>query len=227
MKLILTGGGDSSHFKEIDKYFINLLGEKPKLLFIPLAGEEDSWHGGLSRIKEVFWSISFDHIEMCIDLSELDWDYLKQFNAIYIDGGNTFELMDAIRDTHTFELVHRFLTHGGVINGDSAGAIVLGSHLETAHFGDDGDDNETEVTSYQGLNLLGPWAIHCHYDESEDEEIKNFSSTYGFPILALHENTAVAISSKELTVVGENKLRIFKGANSFDVFPGDRWALFR
>ncbi len=225
MKLIITGGGESEHFSEIDAHFIQTLGPSPTLLFIPLAGEESTWNDGLTRIQTVFSTIHFDNIEMCVDLAELDWEYLKNFSAIYFDGGNTFDLMDRIRDTHTYELLHRFLNHGGVINGDSAGAIVLGSHLETAHFGESGDENESDVTSYQGLNLLGPWAIHCHYDEKEDQEIIEFSNEFGFPILALHENTAVYIEENKLLVIGEMRACLFKGHKKTILLPGEEFQL--
>lgn len=209
MKLIMTGGGDSQEFEEIDRHFIKLLGKKPKLLFIPLAGEKKFWRNGLKRITETFATIRFDQIEMCCDLTTLNWRYLKKFDAIYIDGGNTFQLMDKIRETHTFELLHRFLHNGGVINGDSAGAIVLGSHIETAHFGRHGDENEAGVISYQGLNLIGNWAIHCHYKKMDNKEVKRFVKEFGFPVLALHEETAVYIRDRRLKVIGRKPATVF------------------
>lgn len=225
MKLIMTGGGDSEHFEEIDQHFISLLKDDPYLLFIPLAGEPETFNDGLERIQETFSTIHFEKIEMCLDLEELDWEYLQKFDAIYIDGGNTFTLMEEIRNTHFYELLHRFLHHGGVINGDSAGAIILGSHLQTAHFGETPDENETEVISYQGLNLLGNFAIHCHYDSSEENEVRNFVKEYGFPVIALHENTAVSVIDGKLSVIGEAKATIFSLNQTKVVSPGKSFKL--
>ena len=225
MKLIMTGGADSEHFHLIDKKFISLLGENPTLLFIPLAAEDDNFSDGLTRIKETFSTIQFDKIEMCIDLHRISWNYLSKFDAIYFDGGNTFNLMEKIRDTHTYELLHKFIHSGGIVNGDSAGAIVLGSHLETAHFGESGDNNETSVISYQGLNLLGNIAIHCHYQEdgSENIEIQSFSNEYGFPVIALHENSAVFFNGKVLEVIGENKIDIYNPTEDHkSIFPNEK-----
>jgi len=209
MKLVMTGGGDSHHFEEIDKYFIKELGLNPRLLFIPLAGLKRTWKTAYKRIIETFSTIEFDNIETCLDLNELTWDYLKNFSAIYIDGGNTFQLMDFIRDTHAFELLHRFVHHGGIINGDSAGAIVLGSHIETAHFGLHGDKNKAGIISYQGLNLLGNLAIHCHYKKSENKEIKRFVKEYGFPVLALHEKSSIFIKNKKVRIIGKQSVTLF------------------
>lgn len=209
MKIIMTGGGDSEHFAAIDQHFMNMLDDDPYLLFIPLAGDPDTFSEGLTRIQETFSTIHFEKIEMCLDLSDLDWERLKNFDAVYIDGGNTFTLMEEIRNTHFYELIHRFLHHGGVVNGDSAGAIILGSHLETAHFGATPDENETDVISYQGLNLLGAWAVHCHYENEEAEEVREFVREYGFPVMALHEETAVAIDSEQLRVIGNSPATLF------------------
>lgn len=225
MKMIMTGGADSEHFEEIDAHFISMLDEKPRLLFIPLAGDEEVWDNGLERIKETFSTIEFEQIDMCLDLSKLNWNKLKKYAAIYIDGGNTFQLMSQIRHTHTYELFHRFLHQGGVINGDSAGAIVLGSHLETAHFGEIGDENEAGIISYQGLNFLGKWAVHCHYDSKEDSEIMDFVSNYGFPVLALHETSAVYIHNNLVTVFGKSPVAIFTQHSKLIIVPGSSHTL--
>lgn len=225
MRLIITGGGDSSYFEEIDQYFIKQLGKNPKLLYFPFAQRKKIWNEGLERISETFSSIKFSKIEMCKSLRTLNWETLKDFSAIYIDGGNTFDLMNKIRNTHSYELLKRFLHQGGVINGDSAGAIVLGSHLQTAHFGEIGDENLTGVISYQGLNILGDWAIHCHYEEAENREILDFSDTYGFPVLALCESTALSIEDNLIKVIGESPLVIFENGSIKYIAPGDEYLL--
>jgi len=225
MKLFLTGGGDSKHFREIDKFFVNKLGKNPSLFFIPLAGKKRSWKNALTRIQETFSTIEFDNIEACEDLHSLTWEKLKSFDAIYIDGGNTFQLMDMIRDTHFYELLHRFLNCGGVVNGDSAGAIVLGSHIETAHFGLHGDENKAGVISYQGLNLIGNWAVHCHYKKREDKEILKFVLEYGFPVIALHETSSVYVNNRTLKVLGKRPIAIFTKKGKKIVEVGESFRL--
>lgn len=224
MKLIMTGGGDSNYFLEIDAHFMSLLGEKPRLLYFPFAQAKKYWSNGHTRIADVFSSLDFTQIEICKSLKDLDWEYLKDFDAIYIDGGNTFELMDKFRNTHGYELIKRFLFHGGVINGDSAGAIALGSHIATAHFGDIGDENSTELVSYQGLNTLGNWSIHCHYEESEDFEIIDFVTSYGLPVMALSETTAISIENNKIKVIGQSPITIFSPDAEINVYsPGEEF----
>ncbi len=220
MKLILSGGGDSENFVQLDQHFLGLLPENPNLLLIPMAGEPETYDDALDRIVDTFSTIHFDNIDMSLDLKDLDWETLKKFDAIYIDGGNTFRLMDLVRKSNFYEVLRKFIHNGGVINGDSAGAIILGSHLETAHFGDEGDDNESDLISYQGLNLLGDTAIHCHYQDSEKDEIASFVREYGLPVIALHEDSGVSIIDDALEVIGKNKVDIYFGDQYISLDPG-------
>ena len=217
----MTGGGDSENFTKIDAHFLSLLSEDPTLLFIPLAGEPESFTDCHERIKETFSTIEFENIEMCLDLKDLKWSHLKNFDALYIDGGNTFKLMKHIRESHFYELLRMFIHNGGIINGDSAGAIILGSHLETAHFGTIGDENLSGLISYQGLNLLGDWVIHCHYDLTDDFEIKTFTRQVGLPVLALAEDTAIAVEDGQINVFGPGMLKVFQNNKSFTILPGE------
>ncbi len=226
MKLIMSGGGDSENFVELDKHFLSLLPNNPNLLLIPMAGEPETYDDALDRIVDTFSTIHFKNIEMCLDLNELDWDYLKNFHAIYIDGGNTFRLMDQVRKSHFYELLKKFIFNGGVVNGDSAGAIILGSHLETAHFGDEGDENETELICYQGLTLLGNIAIHCHYQDHEEQEILDFVHEFGIPVIALNEAAGISIINGILKVIGRMKVDLYTLNGKIEIQPKGEFKLF-
>ncbi len=225
MKLILSGGGDSENFVELDKHFLSLLPENPNLLLIPMAGDPDTYDDALDRIVDTFSTIDFENIEMSLDLQDLDWHTLRDFDAIYIDGGNTFRLMDCVRKSHFYELLRKFIHHGRVINGDSAGAIILGSHLETAHFGDEGDDNESELISYQGLNILGDYAVHCHYQKHEQEEIAEFVNEYGLPVIALDETAGVSIENNQIQVIGKTTVDIYYNDRIVELVPSQKLSL--
>ena len=227
MKLVLSGGGDSENFVELDKHFLSLLSDNPCLLLIPMAGEPSTYNDALDRVVETFSSINFENIEICMDLEGLNWNYLKKFDAIYIDGGNTFKLMDQVRKSHFYELIRKFIHFGGVINGDSAGAIILGSHLETAHFGNEGDENEIELVSYQGLNLLDDIAIHCHYELSEEGQIMEFVREYGLPVLALNENSGVIIIENHLRVIGGASADFYSLKGKRKISPGVSFCLLK
>ncbi len=221
----MTGGGDSKYFSELDSHFYSLLSLSPTLLVIPLAEEDDDFEYSLERITESFSSIHFEEIKMCTDLRALNWDYLESFDAVYIDGGNTFKLMESIRQSHLYELLRRFLHRGGIINGDSAGAIIMGSHLETAHFGEHGDENDSELISYQGLNLIGDLAIHCHYNKSEDSEIRDFVSECGLPVLALTEETGLSLEENVIKVFGFAQATLFGLEKMITIKVGEKFCL--
>jgi dipeptidase E len=133
--------------------------------------------------------------------------------------------MDQVRKSHFYELIRKFIHKGGVINGDSAGAIILGSHLETAHFGAEGDDNETDLISYQGLNLIGNIAIHCHYEEVEASQITSFVNEYGFSVIALNEASGVVIINDTLRVISAAGIDFYNLKGSQKLKYGDKIVL--
>ena len=94
MKLIISGGGDSEHFEDLDKKFLSLLSDNPNLLLIPMAGDPSTYDDALDRIVETFSTINFKNIEMCLELESLNWNYLKKFDAIYIDGAEEDKFED-------------------------------------------------------------------------------------------------------------------------------------
>lgn len=206
--LILTGGGESKYFKEIDLKFKSLLPSKCNILLIPLASNRKNHSAILKRIKQTFNVLRFNNISICQDLTKINWDYLSLFHAIYIDGGNTFTLMKLLQERKVKSLFRRYLKEGGIINGDSAGAIVLGKKVDSAYFGTSKDKNFAGLKDYTGLNFIFNWYIHCHYDVSEDKQIFDYVKS-GKKLIALSEKSAVFIKGNKLKVIGKHSAYIF------------------
>ncbi len=206
---ILTGGGDSKYFKEIDLYFKSLMPEKSNILLIPLASNRRNHAYCLKRIKTTFRQLKFNKIDVCSDLTKLDAHYLSLFHAIYIDGGNTYQLLQALKVANTKKLFTTFLAKGGIINADSAGAIVLGRNIKTAAIGEHADDKKIDLKSYLGLNFFYGLNIHCHYrPDFEQNEVLAFSSKYG-PTLCLTERTSLSIIASKVQVIGQDSAYLF------------------
>ncbi|HWA32605.1 MAG TPA: Type 1 glutamine amidotransferase-like domain-containing protein, partial [Cyclobacteriaceae bacterium] len=54
---------------------------------------------------------------------------IKNVNAVWISGGNAGRLADAYLNTKTQSELAKLIERGGVIGGNSAGAIILGSYI--------------------------------------------------------------------------------------------------
>jgi dipeptidase E len=210
MEIILTGGGDSDYFKQIDRHFKKLMPKKSNILLIPVATNRRNHQYCLRRIQQTFSQLEFNKISVCSDLKDLKWEHVELFHSIYIDGGNTFKLMHEIRNSKFKNIIYKFINSGGIINADSAGAIVLGKNIRTASIGKIADKNSIKLDNFRGLNLLNNYNIHCHFDyKNENDQLKNFSKKYG-NTLALTEKTACYIKDNKLLVIGRAPIHLYK-----------------
>lgn len=209
MPLYLTGGGDQEDFRNLDRLFLEHLPENSQILVIPLACEEDEYEDALDRAEECFESSKVKNIELCEDVDKLSYEDLLNFQAVFIEGGNTFKLIQAVRKSSFFDLLKKYLSDGNFIYADSAGAIVLGSNVQTAFLGDDGDEDENKLQDYRGLGLLGDWVVHCHYEPNDHDDMQDLMYDLGTPILALSEPCGIYINGDEVEVKGKEALEIF------------------
>ncbi|MED3960953.1 Type 1 glutamine amidotransferase-like domain-containing protein [Niallia taxi] len=99
----------------------------------------------------MFQPLGLQEIKMWTDLSNRTLENQKQFSAIYIGGGNTFSLLNAIRISRLDKALEEFIENEGVIYGGSAGAIILGSNIMAcAHM----DANNANLQNFEGLNHM-------------------------------------------------------------------------
>lgn len=122
------------------------------------------------------WLIMRD--EMGFNLEEIDiegktegqlYNELKIKDIIYVEGGNAFYLLNAMRRCNFEKVIRKLLKWGIVYIGVSAGSIVAGKTIKTAEWL--GDENIAGMKNLNGLNLV-PFDIFPHYDPKYDEVIK-------------------------------------------------------
>lgn len=215
MAIYLTGGGDQETFTQLDKLFMSELPTDSTIgLFAQACDDQDE---ALERIEYYFDSKNISSIELVTDPNT----DLSKYQALMIEGGNTFALIREIRDSNFFNSIKDFSKTGKPIYADSAGAIVLGSDIHTAFLGDDGDEDQLSLQDYRGLDILSPWCIHAHATPEDFEDVQDILYNIGSPVLALSEETGVCIRENELKVFGNTDLWVFNFEGRFSVSPGD------
>jgi len=74
-------------------------------------------------------------------------------SALIIEGGNTFYLLDAMRQTGADKIITQAVASGKCYIGSSAGTIVAGSTIEQVK-GSDDLQKAPGLKSFEGLNLV-------------------------------------------------------------------------
>jgi dipeptidase E len=217
VNLILSGGGDKEQTEIIDKEFGKALDLNKPLLYIPLAmGGEIPYEDCYKWISEVFNPLGITEIEMWTDLEAKSPEDLRKFSSIYIGGGNTFYLLNTLRETGFDEILKEYVDKEGIVYGGSAGAIIFGRDILTSsHM----DPNQTDLKSFEGLNYLDNYSVWCHYETSNDDLIKEYVKKYGFHVIALPEETGIVMSEGTLKVIGSFPAYIFRNRDKYVVEP--------
>ena len=142
---------------------------------------------------------------------------LQSAGAVYLSGGNTYHLLQALRDTGAGELVRQLATETETpIIGVSAGGLCLTRDIRAALA-----ENDARVTDFTGLELVD-FGFYPHYksNEASRAEINAFIGLTGTEeVLALPEYSGLAVSGDGLVPLGE-VLRFVKGSSHPEALVG-------
>jgi dipeptidase E len=217
--LILAGGGNPQQSRPVDRAFAELI-PAASLLYVPFAREHQEATARVAEIRETFADSPPDVLDVWAEPGQPPAP-LPRYDAIYIDGGNTFRLMATLHRYHQTESLLRFHQDGGAIYGMSAGAILLGASIEiAAHF----DANEEKLDDFAGLDLLDGADVWPHYTQSQHDQAATLVRHTRRTILAIPEDGAALIRGENWYGLGAVPTLLVPHASGgmFDI-PLVRW----
>ena len=124
-----------------------------KVLYITTAsdGENDDDKSWMDNEYKTILELGFKQeniYEYKIGQTEIN---IKDFDVIYMMGGNTFYLMDMIRKYNFDDVIKTSIDNGIIFIGSSAGSIILGNSVEYAlPF----DENNVNIKDFTGLKII-------------------------------------------------------------------------
>ena len=202
-KLFLTSTGLP---KETRGSFLSLLDKSPSQVLvchIPTAAdpEEDKWF--IEASKDEFKEIGLNFFDL--DLKSENKDSLIRklapVDVIYINGGNTFYLLDWVRRSGFDKVVPKLLEEGKIYVGASAGTVLAGPDIAIAGWDPDGDKNTVGLTNLCGLNLV-PFAIAPHFVEKDRKLLEEKSKGVSYAVVALNNKQVILARDEKISIVG-------------------------
>ena len=131
---------------------------------------------------------------------------LELKDIIFVEGGNTFYLLKAMRECNFEKVIRKLLKLGKVYIGVSAGSIVAGRTIKTAGW-KNVDKNIVGLKNLKGLNLV-PFDIFVHYQSEHAEiikqEIKNPINRLK-KLKIITDEQAILVQGKEVDIIGEGE----------------------
>lgn len=202
--LVISGGGDLPH-PVMEKFVDAAGGEQARIVVVTTASETadtdevesdmDYWRNLNIRSVHVLHTRSRDIAN--------DPDFVRPLDeatGVWFMGGRQAWLADTYIGTETERRIHKVLTRGGVVGGESAGAAIM-SPVMIRH-----GDPEPEVGP--GFGLLPGTVIDQHFiARNRQERLMNVLSAHPRYLgLGIDEGTAVFVQGRRLKVLGDSQV---------------------
>lgn len=196
MKLLLTSAGFLN--KEVSDAFLQLL-NKPvgqiHIIFIPTASRTEHEMKYVEKSRQELVNLGITNITPLNLDRKVSTDEINNADAIYICGGNTFYLLQKIRESGLDQLLPGF---GGLYVGVSAGSIVVGPNIEVSAPWDENDVNLSDTT---GMKIVD-FAVISHYQRKDQTIVNELKNRADYEIVELTDNQAVLVENGERKIIG-------------------------
>lgn len=205
-KLFLSSAGIVPETKED---FLKLLGKDPDDLtvaFIPTAGDPEKdktfvqW--SIDQIKEI--GIKFTTIDLKKENKDTLYGKLNKADIIWVNGGNTFYLLDQVRRSGFNQVIEKLLDEGKIYVGVSAGSYLACPTIESAKWKHVGDPDIVGLKDLTALNLVKLLVV-AHYEDQFKQDVENGSKTTKLPVITLNDKQAITVIGDEFKIVGDKK----------------------
>ena len=120
-----------------------------------------------------------------------------------MEGGSTFYLLKAVRETGFDKILKEELKKGKVYIGTSAGAYLMCPSIEVSDWSDQ-SVNRCGVTDFTALGYV-PFALKAHYKEEEETFVREKMKTLKYPIRILRDGQGIFCEDGECKFIGDDK----------------------
>lgn len=202
-------------------------GRRTRIVYWPfalppaMAATADDWlREGLDQLDVDYdlqtWHTLEDH-----EPAELSADAV---DLLFVGGGNTFQLLDAVRSHGFIEPVRRFWSAGGDYYGGSAGAVLACDSIEIAvgH-----DANYPGLVDLSGLGLLSGVTVLPHFTDDQMEAAVRWVAEHGTAIVGLPESIGLHVPSAggRARVIGAGTLSLISASGIAALPPGQSFEI--
>ena len=228
MRLLLISNSTSFGGQYLDhcaEAIASLLGKSIKrVLFVPYAIHDHEAY--TAKVRSRFQIMGYE-VDSVHDAESGPAAAVEHAEAIFIGGGNTFRLIDALWRQELIEPIRRRVAGGAPYIGTSAGANVACPSIRTTN-----DMPIVQPPSFEALDLV-PFNINPHYQdpvsgsthmgETREQRIAEFHEENDPPVLGLREGSWLRVEDDRMTLEGTTDACLFqRGIEPIECLSGSR-----
>jgi dipeptidase E len=201
--LLLTSAGT-----DIKEEILNILPKSPsqmKLAHIITASKVEPDTNYVTKDHDNFETMGFNVIDIDIEgrtETELT-NILDGYDVICVQGGNTFYLLNAVKESGFFNVIKKLIDNGVIYIGISAGSIIMGPTIETTGWkGTWPDKNTVKLKNMKGLDLV-PFNLFVHYEPRWEKSVKAAIAKSKYRTRLLTDKQGFLVKGNKIELVGE------------------------
>jgi dipeptidase E len=200
----------------------DFLGDITRVLFVPFALHDRDKYTAQARERFAQMGYELDSIHT----SNAPAKAVREAEAIFIGGGNTFRLLKALCDHDLLGAIRERVRARMPYIGSSAGSNVAAPTIRTTN-----DMPIVQPPSFDALGLVS-FQINPHYldadpnsthkGETREERITQFLEENDTPVVGLREGAMLRIEHGNTLLKGSTGARVFRrGSEPVETLPGD------
>jgi dipeptidase E len=217
--LFLGGGGSGADERLL--WLEMLTATVRRIVYWPFAQAAERHPEAEAWLQDAVANIAADtDVETWSTLCERDPAELASFDLLFVGGGNTFRLLQHVREHSFLQPVRDFVHGGGSYYGGSAGAVLACDSVDIAigH-----NPNEVGVTDFAALGLLAGVAVLPHYDRSQEASARVYAHQHACVVLGIPERSGLVVREGVMTVAGPEPAWYIDESSALEREPGSTW----
>lgn len=199
--LILTSSGSFITANNVDNFLLKKITDC-KIAYIITASKKVNDTGYIERHRQKMDELNFSYTE--IDIAGKNENELKKaldgHDIVMVEGGNTFYLLKAVRESGFENVIKELIENGVVYVGSSAGSYITCPSIVMATWSNRGFDR-CGITEYSAMNLV-PFLIKAHYTPDMLETLKEKADDLQYPMRVLNDDQAILVQDGEVQLLG-------------------------
>jgi len=172
-----------------------------KTAFISTAADTYKNKWWIKQDKKILTKKGFRLKEIRLN-RKLSLSELREFDIIYLAGGNTFYLLQKMRESGFRKIAGKLMESGVAYVGSSAGAAVAGPNIRCVRFLD--DTSKSNLKSFKGLGLVDfiplPYFGNKKYAKQYEKVMLDLEKTR-YKYMKIKENQAVFVKNGKIKIV--------------------------
>ncbi len=163
----------------------------------------------LERTREIFKQNNCYFEDLDLDgKNEGDLrNILKNFDAVFVNGGSSFYLLKAIRESGFGKVIKELLDQGFIYIGASAGSYVACPSIEMSLWKHQDRYEHYGIEDLSALNLV-PFLIRVHYIPEQQELLQEEISKTKYPTKILTDEQAILVKDNEIKLLGGQEIKL-------------------